>query len=45
MDWEHLGDLEINAQVRKLWGFTFALGYSRMMMAEAALDPCLLATT
>jgi transposase len=23
---------------RKLWGFTFTLGYSRMMMAEAALD-------
>ena len=23
---------------RQLWGFTFTLGYSRMMMAEAALD-------
>jgi len=38
VDWEHLGDLEMNGEVRKLWGFTFTLGYSRMMMAAAALD-------
>ena len=38
VDWEHLGDLEMNGQARKLWGFAFTLGYSRMMMAEAALD-------
>lgn len=38
VDWEHLGDLEINGEVRKLWGFAFTLGYSRMMMAAAALD-------
>ena len=25
-------------QERKLWGFTLTLGYSRMMMAEAAVD-------
>jgi transposase len=38
VDWEHLGDLEMNGQVCKLWGFALTLGYSRMMMAEAALD-------
>lgn len=38
VDWEHLGDLEINGQARKLWGFAFTLGYSRMMMAASALD-------
>jgi len=38
VDWEHLGDLEMDGQVRKLWGFAFTLGYSRMMMAEAALN-------
>jgi transposase len=38
VDWEHLGDLAMNGQARKLWGFAFTLGYSRMMMAEAALD-------
>jgi transposase len=38
VDWGHLGTLEVDGQERKLWGFTFTLGYSRMMMAEAALD-------
>lgn len=38
VDWEHLGDLEMDGEVRKLWGFAFTLGYSRMMMASAALD-------
>ena len=38
VDWGHLGTLEINGEERKLSGFTFTLGYSRMMMAEAALD-------
>jgi transposase len=38
VDWGHLSDLEIDGQVRKLWVLTFTLGYSRMMMAEAAPD-------
>jgi len=38
VDWGHLGTLDINGEERKLWGFTFTLGYSRAMMAEAALD-------
>ena len=38
VDWEHLGDLGLNGVLRKLWGFAFTLGYSRMMMAAAALD-------
>lgn len=38
VDWGHLGSLEMNGVERKLQGFTFTLGYSRMMMAEAALD-------
>lgn len=38
VDWEHLGDLAMEGQVRKLWGFAFTLGYSRMMMAAAALE-------
>ena len=37
-DWGHLGVLEMAGQDRQLWGFTFTLGYSRVMMAEAALD-------
>ena len=28
----------MEGQEQKLWGFTFTLGYSRKMMAEAALD-------
>jgi transposase len=38
VDWGHLGELEIDGQVRQLWVFTFTLGYSRMTMAEAALE-------
>ena len=38
VDWGHLGWLEKQSEERKLWGFTLTLGYSRMMMAEAALD-------
>ena len=38
MDWGHLGWLRVGAEERKLWGFTLTLGYSRMMMAEAALE-------
>ncbi len=38
VDWGHLGTLEMNGEERKLSGFTFTLGYSRMMVAEAALD-------
>jgi transposase len=38
VDWGHLGTLETAGQERKLWGFAFTLGYSRMLMAEAALD-------
>ena len=35
-DWGHLGTLEIAGQEQKLHGFTFTLGYSRRMVAEAA---------
>ena len=38
VDWGHLGTLDIDGQQRKLSGFTFTLGYSRMMMAEAVLN-------
>jgi transposase len=38
VDWGHLGTLEVGGEERKIWGFTFTLGYSRTMMAEAALD-------
>jgi transposase len=38
VDWGHLGTLEIDGEECRLSGFTFTLGYSRMMMAEAALD-------
>lgn len=38
VDWGHLGSIEINGQEQKLWGFVFTLGYSRMMVAEAALN-------
>jgi transposase len=37
VDWGHLGTLDWEGE-RRLWGFTFTLGYSRRMMAEAALD-------
>jgi hypothetical protein len=38
VDWAHLGTLAIDGEEYRLSGFTFTLGYSRMMMAEAALD-------
>jgi transposase len=38
VDWGHLGALDMNGEERRLWGFTFTLGYSRTMMAEAAID-------
>jgi hypothetical protein len=38
VDWGHLGTLELDSIERQLWGFTFTLGYSRMLMAEAALN-------
>ena len=38
MDWGHLGTLEIGCQEQKLWAFAFTLGYSRKLVAEAALD-------
>jgi transposase len=38
VDWGHLGWLTMAGQEWKLWGFTLTLGYSRMLMAEAALD-------
>jgi transposase len=34
----HLGSVQMNGEEHKLWGFAFTLGYSRTMMAEAALD-------
>jgi transposase len=37
-DWGHLGSLESEGRERRLWGFALTLGYSRTMMAEAALD-------
>ena len=36
VDWGHLGSLEVEGREHALWGFAFTLGYSRMMMAEAA---------
>ena len=38
VDWGHLGTIEIDGKPRQMWGFTFTLGFSRAMMAEAALD-------
>jgi transposase/DNA replication protein DnaC len=38
VDWGHIGSLAENGDERKLWCFTITLGYSRMMMAEAATD-------
>jgi len=38
VDWGHLGWLDEGRGEHKLWGFTLTLGYSRVMMAEAALD-------
>jgi transposase len=38
VDWGHLGSLLESGEERMLWGFTMTLGYSRLMMAEAATD-------
>jgi transposase len=38
VDWGHLGSIDIHGEERKLWGFSFTLGHSRTMMAEAVLD-------
>jgi hypothetical protein len=38
VDWGHLGTIEMDGQPRPLWGFAFTLGYSRALMAQAALD-------
>jgi len=38
VDWGHLGTIEMDGRQRALNGFAFTLGYSRTMMAEAALD-------
>lgn len=38
VDGGHLGWLVVDGTEQKLWGFTFTLGYSRSMMAEAALE-------
>src|ERR1019366_4966019 len=38
VDWGQLVSLAEGSDERKLWGFTITLGYSRMMMAEAATD-------
>jgi len=35
-DWGHVGDVEMNGQVRKLWVLTFSFAYSRMMMTKVA---------
>ena len=41
VDWGHLGTIEMDGKPRSMSGFTFTLGYSRAMMAEAALDQTL----
>ena len=41
VDWGHLGTIDVGGTPRQMWGFTFTLGYSRAMMAEAALDQTL----
>ena len=38
VDWGHLGWLADEREERRLWGFAITLGYSRMMVAEAATD-------
>jgi len=38
VDWGHLGSVWHQGCRRKLWGFAMTLGYSRWMMAEAAMD-------
>jgi transposase len=38
VDWGHLGYLDVDGRVLRIWGFTITLGYSRRMWAQAALD-------
>ena len=38
VDWGHLGYLDIDSRAHQIWGFTIALGYSRRLWAQAALD-------
>jgi transposase len=38
VDWGHLGTLWEEGKEHKLWGFVMTLGYSRVMVAEAATD-------
>jgi transposase len=38
VDWGHLGSSSAEDQQRQLWGFTMTLGYSRRLMASAAVD-------
>jgi len=38
VDWGHLGYVEDDTGEQAISGFTFTLGYSRALMAEAALD-------
>jgi transposase len=38
VDWGHLGSMEIDGAPRKLSGFALTLGYSRVIMAQAALN-------
>ena len=38
VDWGHLGDIDMAGELRRLWGFTMTLGYSRRLWAKAALD-------
>jgi transposase len=38
VDWGHLGTLEIEGRQQALWGFTFTLGYSRAVVAVAAVN-------
>ena len=38
VDWGHLGSIDMDGVERKVWGFTFTLGHSRAMMAEAVLE-------
>ena len=38
VDWGHLGSMDMEGVERRVWGFTFTLGHSRAMMAEAALE-------
>lgn len=41
VDWGHLGTIDMDGVEQKLSGFTFTLGFSRAMFAEAALDQTL----